>query len=69
MYSYPYAASLPPMLTWAGDTVGVVLMVTGLIVAVTLITLARHAGRERVERTAPILTILSDFVRLPRAAA
>ena len=69
MYSYPYAAPVPPDLAWTGDAVGLVFMVAGILAVATLLGVVLRAGRQRVEPRTPIVSILRHSVRLPRVAA
>lgn len=69
MYFYPYAAPVPSTLDWTSATVGIALMVSGLVSVVVLATLAKRAGHRRVVRTVPMISVVSGHSSIPRAAA
>jgi hypothetical protein len=69
MYFYPNMAPLPSAVVWAGDTVGLCLMVAGLVGAFAVAALILQAGRRRAVRPAPTIKVVSPSIDLPRAAA
>jgi hypothetical protein len=70
MYFYPYAAPLPSTLAWAGDAVGAVLMVTGLVAVGLFVCCSWMATHRRVVRTVPMkISVLPGQTQLPRVAA